>query len=136
MGDAPKLLGGAAFAIPDVSDGADAGAVLLTQIAATLGQAGDTTKKIKRGRPDDVRCRCDRGHCRIELILVTQPAAASGCPSLLLAFDFSKSIGPAAHCEASRTWDEMYGIIDTMLINRFNGGRVNRLTATEAAAHC
>ena len=135
MGDAPKLLvRGATFLLDrDFDSATDQGLRLLSKLTSELRRAGHLTTKVRRGKPDDVRCRCDRYDSRIELILVIGTAPRF----LLLAFDFSKTSGIAAPSNANETWNEMYGIVDATLGQReFDGTQIHRLTAAEANAHC
>jgi hypothetical protein len=131
MGHAPELLGGARFVLEDdrgitalqsagmLHDGSDPGSIILSALIAELRRAGYRAKDAKRGNPDDVRSRCELGTSSIELILVTETPDENVRRFLLLAFDFSRIVGAAAHAEANKVWDGLYTVVDSVVRTQF-----------------
>jgi hypothetical protein len=142
MGHAPGLLGGARFVLDRkitalhpagmLRGGSDTESIILSALVAELREAGYRTKDVKRGNPDDVRSRCELGDCGIELILETEISDEEVRRFLLLAFDFSRLVGLAAHSEAIKVWEGIYAVMDRVLRSQFNAESL-ALTPVEVA---
>jgi len=144
----PTLLGGGLFEVDEQSAvfGQDssfgrprpdpAAFAILSVVVAEFRRAGYSTANVRRGKPDDARCRCslsDGGY--IEVILVAERGSEPTRPFLLMAWSFSKNPG-RANPEPSRVWQELYVIIDTVIQKRFDGRRIIPLIPSEIDARC
>jgi len=145
---APTLLGGGSFAaderlaVFEPRSGSwrrqpdPAAFAILSEIVVEFRRAGYPTAKVRRGKPDDVRCRCilsDGGY--IEVILIAERRSGTARPFLLMAWDFSKTPSRANE-EPSRVWRELYSIIDAVIQTRFDGQSLTRLSPDEIDARC
>jgi len=145
---APTLLGGGSFAFDERSAAFEqrssfwrrqpdpAAFAILSEIVAEFRRVGYQTANVRRGKPDDVRCRCilsDGGY--IEVILIAERGSGPARPFLLMAWDFSKTPSRANE-EPSRVWQELYSIIDAVIQTRLDGQPLTRLSPSEIDARC
>jgi hypothetical protein len=145
---APTLLNGGSFSVDERSAVFEqrsllwrprpdpAAFAILSVAAAEFRRAGYQTAKVRRGKPDDVRCRCslsDGGY--IEVILIAESGSRPVRPFLLMAWDFSKTPSRTNE-EPSRLWQELYSIIDAVIQKRFDGQPITRLSPSEIDARC
>jgi hypothetical protein len=102
---APTLLGGGTFEIDEASivpreerfgiwrRHRDAAAfAILSEIVLELQGSGIESTKVRRGKPDDVRCKCTLGSAHAEVILVAEKGSGTTRPFFLMAWDFSEAM--------------------------------------------
>ena len=145
---APTLLGGGAFAVDERSavvrqrpgfwqrQPDPAAFAILSEIVTEFRLAGYQASKVRRGKSDDVRCRCtlsDGGY--IEMILIAEGGSGSLQSFWFMAWDFSKTPGPTNE-EPLRVWQGLYAIIDTVIQKRFGGQPITPLSPSEIDARC
>jgi hypothetical protein len=144
---APTLLGGGSFAVDEPSAVFEqrtsfwrprpdpAAFAILSAIVAECRRAGYQTTDVRRGKPDDVRCRCIlSGGGYIEVILIAERDSGPARPFLLIAWAFSKP--SRANGERSRVWQELYSVIDAVIQKRFGGQPLIPLSPSEIDARC
>jgi hypothetical protein len=144
---APTFLGGGAFAVDESSVVQQrpgfwqrrtdpAAFAILSVIVTEFRRAGYQTSKVRRGKPDDVRCRCtlsDGGY--IEVILVAGSGSGTLRSFWFMAWKFSKTPRPTNE-EPSRVWKGLYATIDAVIQKRFDGQPITPLGPSEIDARC
>jgi hypothetical protein len=107
---------------------------ILSVLAAEFRRAGYPTATVRRGTPNDVRCRCGlSGGDYIEVILVAERDSEPSRPFLMMAWSFSKAL---ANPEPSRVWQELYSIADAVIQKQFEGALLTPLSPSEIDARC
>ena len=109
---------------------------ILSVFVAEFRSAGYKTSRVRRGKPDDVRCRCtlsDGGY--IEMILIAEGGSGSLQSFWFMAWDFSKTPS-STNEEPLRVWQGLYAIIDTVIQKRFGGQPITSLSPTDIDARC
>jgi len=139
---APILLGGGSFTVDDcatifVEPGSNlfrprpdpAAFTILSAVNSELRCAGYQMANVRRGKPGDVRCRCnlsDAGY--VEVILVAEKTSGPLRSFLLMAWDFSKLSSPA---NGSQVWEALCSVADDVIQKRFHGSPLIRLNPSE-----
>jgi hypothetical protein len=103
----PTLLGGGTFEVDERSivpaiqrprvwrrSPNPAAFAILSGVVLELQRAGYATRKPRRGKQDDLRCRCSLDSTCVELILVAERGAGTTRPFFLMAWDLSKAQVP------------------------------------------
>jgi len=149
MGHAPALLSGASFEIDERSVAVKPGPsiwkrrpepvahAILSAVVDRLRLANYRATEVKRGKPDDVRCRCSLPDGQyVEAILVAEKCAGPTRVFLLMAFDFSRAqsrIETDASAEPL-VWQQLLIFADEEVQKRFNGAPLTRLSPDEVDA--
>jgi hypothetical protein len=145
----PTLLGGGTFEIDEGSivplEGRsriwrrhrDAAAfAILSAIVLELQGSGFESTKVRRGKPDDVRCKCTLGSAHVDLILVAEKGSGTTRPFFLMAWDFSQAmvLGKPLTEEQSRVWQQLCSTTDDVIQKRFSGTPLTRLSPSDIDA--
>jgi len=122
---APTLLGGGTFEVDERSivpaelsiwrrRPNPAALAILSAVVPELQRAGYETTKPRRGKPDDVRCRCSLDSTCLELILVAERGAGTSLPFFLMAWDLSEAqvLGRALTERQAHAWQQLSSIMD------------------------
>jgi hypothetical protein len=143
---APTLLGGATFEVDERSlvpvderasfwrrhpnPGAFA---ILSAVVPELRRAGYKTTEVRRGKPDDVRCRCTVGSRDVDLILVAEESSGTSRPFFLMAYDVSAAqvLGHSLTEEQVGVWQQLSAITDGVIRDRFGVTSVSWLSPSE-----
>jgi hypothetical protein len=146
MGHAPLLMSGCSFAVDDTSlifeqrfkmgeRRPDQGAyTILSALVEQLRARGYQTTDVKRGKPDDVRCRCSLPDGKyIEVMLVAKNRSKPARQFVLMAFDWSR-VQTRAQLGADtepRVWQVLLSVVDEIVQKRFSGTLPIRLSPDE-----
>jgi hypothetical protein len=145
---APTLLGGATFEVDERSivpveerasfwrrhpnPGAFA---ILSAVVPELRRAGYKTMEVRRGKPDDVRCRCTVGSHDVELILVAEEGSGTTRPFFLMAWlSVVQVLGQSLTEEQARGWQQVSAITGRVIRDRFGGTSVSWLSPSDVDA--
>ena len=94
---------------------------ILSVFVAEFRSAGYKTSRVRRGKPDDVRCRRTfSGGGYIEVILIAESSPGTLRSFWFMAWEFSKTPSPTNE-EPFRVSQELYAIIDAVIQKRFGG---------------
>jgi len=146
---APTLLGGGTFEVDERSivpvaqrpslwrrRPSPAAFAILSAVLPELQRAGYETTQARRGKADDVRCRCNLGSDRVELILIAEKGSGTARPFFLMAWDLSQVqvLGQSLTERQERVWQQLSSTTDGVIQKRFGGTPLTRLSPSDIDA--